>query len=333
VERVDRSRIAAGLVGVLLAGALLAWSFNRAGFAAIAEALAAFSVAALIPALICETVVQLSKALKWTAILSGLKPVKYRNALSAVVLGAASTHLVPLRLDEVLRAALLARREGLPAPAVLGTVAIDRVVEVLIAGVLLGAVALGPGLPSWMRAGAAVLWGGFAFVVLALIVFLKTEGRWADRLKASKVPGFAAAAEVLGSLATGLRSLPRGKALIGVGIGAIGEWGATIAFYAWMLKVFSVDAGGTLSVVMALGNTVAYAVPNVPGAIGTYEALQSGILEQAAQLPEATALAIALAAHGVLMVPVTVAGLGVGLLEWRRGGLGKEVEAPESPSE
>ena len=84
---------------------------------------------------------------------------------------------------------------------------------------------------------------------------------------------------------------------------------------------------------MALGNTVAYAVPNVPGAIGTYEALQSGILEQAAQLPEATALAIALAAHGVLMVPVTVAGLGVGLLEWRRGGLGKEVEAPESPSE
>lgn len=313
-------------MGVAVAGALLAWTFDRAGFAAITQALAAFSVAAVVPALACEAVVQLSKALKWTAILSGLKPVKYRNALSAVVVGAASTHLVPLRLDEVLRATLLARREGLETPAVLGTVAIDRVVEVLIAGVLLGVVALAHGLPPWMRAGAAALWVGFAVVVVALVVFLKTEGAVAERLRASKVPALPMVAGVLESLASGLRSLPRGKALGLVILGALGEWTATIAFYAWMLRVFDVTAEGALAVVMALGNTVAYAVPNVPGAIGTYEALQSGILEQGAGLDGATALALALAAHGVLMIPVTVVGLLVGLVEWRRGGLSSPPE-------
>ena len=331
MERGNRSRIAAGVFGILLAAILLAWSFDRAGMQAVVEALAAFSLTALLPALLCEAVVQASKALKWTAILSGLKPVRYCNALSAIVVGAASTHLVPLRLDEVLRASLLARREGLPTAAVLGTVAIDRVVEVLVAGVLIAAVALGPGLPPWMRAAAAVLWAGFAVVIIGMLVFLKTEGAWAERMRASTVPGVAAAAEILASLASGLRSLPRARALWGVVLGAVGEWGATIAFYAWMLRVFHIDADRTLAVVMALGNTVAYAVPNVPGAIGTYEALQSGILEHAAQLPEATALAVALAAHGVLMVPVTVAGLAVGLLEWRRGGGPRAAGEAESP--
>ncbi len=333
MERVGLKRILGGVAGVLLAGGLLAWSFDHAGADAIARALAAFSLWALLPALLCEAVVQASKALKWTAILSGLKPVRYRNALSAVLVGAASTHLVPLRLDEVLRAALLARREGLPAAAVMGTVAIDRVVEVLVAGVLLGVVAMGPGLPPWMRAGAGVLWLGFAVVVGGMLLFLKTESAWAGRLRASKVPGLAAAAGLLSSLAVGLRSLPRARALVAVIVGAVGEWGATIAFYAWMLRVFDVQADRTLAVVMALGNTIAYAVPNVPGAIGTFEALQTSILVHGADLPEATALALALAAHGVVMVPVTLAGLAVGLLEWRRGGLRLPANPPPEPGD
>ncbi len=329
VERGTHRRIIAGILGILIAAGLLGWSFERAGGQAIRQALSAFSLWALLPALLCEAVVQGSKALKWTAILSGLKPVRYRSALSAVVVGAASTHLVPLRLDEVVRATLLARREGLPVPAVLGTVALDRVVEVLVAGALLAVVALGPGLPPWMHAGAGVLWVGFAVVVGSMAVFLKTEGAWAGRLAATGMPGARVASDALTSLATGLRTLPSPRARAAIALGAAGEWGATIVFYAWMLHVFGVRSEGALPVVMALGNTVAYAVPNVPGAIGTFEALQAGILEHVAQVPQATALAVALAAHGVLMVPVTLAGALVGALEWRRGGLGAQ-DAPDT---
>ena len=313
--------VVAGLLGVGVAAALLWWCFSRADFQRVVDALGALTLAAVLPALACEFGVQASKALKWTAILRGLGPVRYASALSAVVVGAASTHLVPLRLDEVIRAGVLGRREGLPAAKVLGTVAVDRVIEVFVAGLLLGVIALKGGLAGWMGLGAKVLWGGFVVGIVLLLVFLRTEEGLQRRLLESTVPGVPKHAGVLHSLAEGLRSMPRGRGLIGVLLGSAGEWIATIGFYAWTLHVFGIDAGFALPVVMALGNSVAYSVPNVPGALGTFEAVQSSVLVSAGiGIGPAEAMAVALAAHAVLMVPVTVAGIGVGLFEWRRGG-------------
>lgn len=321
VEARTRS-VVAGLLGIGVAAGLLAWCFGRADMQRVASALRGLTFVAVLPALACEAMVQASKALKWTAILRGTHPVRYTSALSAVVVGAASTHIVPLRLDEVIRAAVLGRREGLPAAEVLGTVAIDRVIEVFIAGLLLGVVALNVELSGWMGLGARVLWGGFLVVMLLLVVFVRAEAQLRARLAHSVVPGVARVAQVLQSLSDGLRNLPRGRALGWVALGSAGEWLATIAFYAWTLHVFGVEGGGlALPVVMALGNAVAYAVPNVPGALGTYEAVQSSVLVAAGLgIGPAEAMAISLAAHAVLMLPVTVAGLGVGLFEWRRGG-------------
>jgi hypothetical protein len=149
-------------LGLLIAAGLMAYAFSRGGVDSITRALQNATFGLLAPAVLCEVVVQLARSLKWTAILRTVAPVKFRNVLSAVVLGGASTHLVPLRLDEVLRAGLLSRREGIPMATVLGTVALDRIFEVLVLGVLVGLVALSGDLQPWMRAGAAVMWVGFA---------------------------------------------------------------------------------------------------------------------------------------------------------------------------
>ena len=68
---------------------------------------------------------------------------------------------------------------------------------------------------------------------------------------------------------------------------------------------------------MAIGNSVAYTVPNVPGALGMYEGVQAGILETLAGLEPSQALAVALASHAILMIPVTAAGLLIGAFELR----------------
>ena len=311
--------IVAGLAGIAVAAVLLTWCFRRAGFDQVWTTLSSLTLLALLPALACEVAVQLAKALKWTAILSGTAKVRFRSALIAVVIGAASTHLVPLRLDEVVRAGVLGRREGIPSARVLGTVAIDRVVEVLVAGVLLGVVALFSDLEGWMKTGARVLWIGFVVGVVLLIAFVRAEDRLRDRLATSAIPLVPRVAALLKGLADGLRSLPRGRALIWVLVGVAGEWLAAITFYWWALKSFAVEGGRALPVVMSLGNAVAYAVPNVPGALGTYEAVQTSVLTApGVGLEHGEAMAIALAAHAVLMIPVTVVGAVLGLLEWRR---------------
>ena len=80
-----------GLIGVAVAALLLGWCFRRAGFDEVWSTLSALTLVALLPALVCEVAVQLFKALKWTAILSGTAKVRYSSALIAVVVGAAST--------------------------------------------------------------------------------------------------------------------------------------------------------------------------------------------------------------------------------------------------
>jgi glycosyltransferase 2 family protein len=312
-----RSAITGGL-GVVVAAALLTWCFRRAGVAEVWAALSALSLLAVLPALACELTVQLARSLKWASILSGTAKVRYRSALVAVVIGAASTHLIPLRLDEVLRAAVLGRREGIPSAKVLGTVAIDRLIDILIAGLLLGVVAMFSDLEGWMQTGARVLWGVFVVGVVVLIGFVRSEDRLGARLRASSIPGAARLASLLSSLAEGVRALPRGRALVGVAVGAALEWAATIALYAWLLHLFEVAGHRSLGLVMALGNSVAYAVPNVPGALGTYEAVQSSVLTApSVGLAPAEAMAIALAAHAVIMIPVTIAGFALGAREWR----------------
>jgi uncharacterized protein (TIRG00374 family) len=304
----------------------LIYAFSRGGVSALGQAFSQASVAVLAPAVACEVVVQLARALKWTAILRTHAPVKFGNVLSAVVLGGASTHLVPLRLDEVLRAGLLGRREGIPMATVLGTVALDRIFEVFVLGILLGVVAMSGDLQPWMRAGAAIMLAGFLVVVVGVLVFLRSEAALQERWAASENPRIRNLGAALGSLAEGLRAFPRGRALaVAIAAAAI-EWSAVVALYSWLLHAYNAGTGLAEGILLALGSAFAYAIPNVPGAVGSYEILQTMLIESETSLNAEAALALALTGHAVIIVPITVAGVAVALFEWRRWG---SLNAPE----
>jgi uncharacterized protein (TIRG00374 family) len=329
LSQLGRKHLLQGLIGIVLAGALLSLCIYRAEPTELLRSLGSLTVSAIIPALVCEAVVQLSKALKWQAILSRVHTVRYSSTLSAVVIGAASTHLVPLRLDEVLRSAVLARREGIAPGTVLGTVAIDRIIELLVVGLIFGAAVLVLDLPAWMVTAAWILGGALVATTLAVLGLLAGEERVHRWLVGASFRSSDWLARALRSLARGLRGVPRGKALLLVLIGAAGEWIATILFYVWMLRIFAVTASDAVPLIMAIGNSIAYMVPNVPGALGMYEGVQAGILESLAGVAPAPALALALAAHAVLMIPVTAAGLVVAAFEFRRSPAGSD-DAPEA---
>ncbi len=287
-----------------------------AGAHAVTGQVAQLSIAYLLPLLLCELAVQMSKALKWTAVLRTVHPVRYSNALRGVIVGAAATHLVPLRLDELLRAGVVARREGVPPATVFGTVVIDRIVEVFFLGCILVGLALGTGdLPDVFARAAWILGTGFCAVLLACIVLIRWEDHVVRRLpdgqSGKKI------ADAVAGLSRGLRSLPKGANLKLLVLGAAGEWAATIAFYLLILHMAGLGAPPNLATLLALGNTVSYALPNLPGALGFFELIQGGMLEAVVQLNPAKATALALSAHALLMVPVTAAGLLVGFFEWR----------------
>jgi len=287
-----------------------------AGAHAVTGQLSQLSLTYLLPLLLCELTVQLSKALKWTAVLRTVHPVRYSTALRGVIVGAAATHLVPLRLDEVLRAGVVARREGVPPATVFGTVVIDRIVEVFFLGCVLVTLALSTGgLPDVFAQASWILGAGFSVALLGCIALVRWEGHFIRRLPAGQVSH--RIGDALTSLSVGLRSLPRGSNLALLFLGAAGEWAATITFYVLILHMAGLGAPPNLAILLALGNTVSYALPNLPGALGFFELIQGGMLEAVVQLDPAKATALALSAHALLMVPVTAAGLLVGFFEWK----------------
>src|SRR4249920_3098431 len=66
------------------------------------------------------------RAQRWLALLAPLGPARFRTAFRTTVIGFTASYLLPLRPGEVLRAYLLARQEGLSAPATFATVVVER---------------------------------------------------------------------------------------------------------------------------------------------------------------------------------------------------------------
>ncbi len=317
-----RSRVwLAGAAGIAVAVALLSWAFERAGGLRFVQPLGDLAVWVLIPAVLCEAAVQACKAWKWTGILAPTKRVRFASALQAVLVGGMATHVVPLRIDELLRARILGDAEDLPAATVLGTVAIDRVIEILVLGTLLGLAAIAGDLTGPLELAVQVAWAGFVAGALVLALFVLAEARAAAFLARWTGPGAALInrlSTVVTDMARGLRSLPRGRDLARVIAGTAGEWTATIAMYALVLVGFGIGPASSTPLVMALGGAAAYGVPNVPGAMGTFEAAQVTLLDQLLRLPADEALAVALVCHAVLAIPISLVGSGVALGIWLR---------------
>ncbi len=313
--------VLAGLVGVGIATALVLWAVRRAGGARFLEALSDISLWILVPAVACEAAVHLSRAWRWTGLLASIKPVRMRSALATVVIGAAATHVVPLRLDELIRAKLLGDAEGIPAARVLATVAVDRVIEILALGTLLTVIAwMGPP-PGLFGAALRVAWIAFLVGLTGLVAFVFAEARLVALIRRYDGPGAGVAgavAERASEMAGGLRALPKGAALGRVLGGLMIEWVATLALYVFVLLGFGLKTDAIVPLTLSVGGAVAYGVPNVPGAIGTFEAAQLTALEALLALPPDQALAVAVVAHAVLMVPVTLVGTGVALGIWMR---------------
>ena len=105
------------------------WSALRGLYWPLLPAVVAVYLAGFIP-----------RAQKWRIILGRIKPVSLMGSLGYTFVGCAGNALLPARLGELVRAYICGRREDIPATAVLSTILLERVLEVLSLLILLCAV-------------------------------------------------------------------------------------------------------------------------------------------------------------------------------------------------
>lgn len=218
------------------------------------------------------------RSARWWFLVSPLGQVRFGDVMLAGLAGALWIVALPWRLGELVRPALLARRSGLPASQLLGTVAIERVVDGLIvcAAFFLSA-ATAPDVPALSGLYAACT-GVFALFGVALAV-LVALARWPAALElllrrglGRIAPRFAAVlADIARGLADGLRAIPSTRPLLLFLLATLAYWAANVFGMAVLARACGLDLGPLeiLAVLAVLNLTLL--VPGPPAQVGTFQ--------------------------------------------------------------
>src|SRR4051812_17402617 len=94
----------------------------------------------------------------------------WTTPIAAVYVGQAASAFLPMRAGEAVRMELLSRATGLPRTQVVGSVALDAVVNALVMFLMAATLPLLLPLPAWM---AAIFLGGVVAIAVAVVVLIR----------------------------------------------------------------------------------------------------------------------------------------------------------------
>jgi uncharacterized protein (TIRG00374 family) len=243
-------------------------------------------------------------------------PVRHRHVFSAFSVGLLGNAVVPGRVGEVARVAVLGRHlpDGAGAwPSVAGSVLAHRVFDVIPAVGLVVLVVATARIPDWALPGIGVMLAiGGALLVTGFVLAVRRRGR------SSHAPAGAGRVRRLYEQGVdGLRVLHSpGPALLAMLLQILGWTTQLLAVY-FAFKAFQIDEPIAAAAVVLLAINVAIAFPLWPGSVGLFQA----------------AAALALLPYGIVYQHGFAYGIGLQAIEMSVGiGLGAVFLAREGIS-
>jgi uncharacterized protein (TIRG00374 family) len=325
------------LLGIGISVAALWIAVGNVDLGFVSQRLAQADVRFLLVALGVGSVQVWLRTVRWQLLLprrQGGMRVPVRRLLPVLLIGYLGNVALPARLGEVVRTYLVSRREGFDSPSVLGTVVLERILDLFaLAGFAL-IIALAIGAPTWIIGAAAVAAGVGVVGLLVAIAVLPTivramgrQGESGDRQSIwLRFPGSAALVTIASRFSAGVGGSHSRRTLVTA---------AALSFLAWPLDallIWLVAASIDIDIILASAALISAAavlstaVPSAPGYVGTYE-LAAAFAAQAMGIGSSPAFALAVLAHAFTILPAAIAG--AICLIVLRGSLGPIVSPPE----
>lgn len=275
----------------------------------------------------------LVRAWRWRHLLAPVRAgIRYGNLVSTTFIGFMVSFLVPFRLGEVVRPVLLARRERLRTSAALGTIAMERVFDMLTLVVLFmllmlsargRALAGGPVADGeaavLLRRGVMATAAIVALAIPAVVVLVAAPKRvvaWLHRLHGGLAPGpVVRGIGLLETFIEGLGIVRRGRGMLICSALSVLHWGIVGLSLYLGTRAFGAPLRFADMFLLLMPLSVGIAMPT-PGGVGPYEYLAQLSLTGLWGLGAAEAAAIAVTLHAITIVPAIVGGL---LCMWRAG--------------
>jgi glycosyltransferase 2 family protein len=279
------------------------------------------------------------KAWRWRMLLAPLGRFGTSRLFPPTLIGFAFNNVLPAHLGEFVRVFVFARQSGLPKSAVLATIAVERVFDVVAILVFLGSGLLFlPDLdPSVSRSAMvfAVAAAGAVLVAAAYLLWpvrFVTAFEWGLRRIPLLPHGLQKKlCDLLETGATGLASLKSGPLLLGILVTSLLQWAFNGALIYLSLTAFGIRLSPLVACVILGVVAIGVTVPSSPGYFGVVQLCFLIVLRLfVSKEQEPTVMAASIYYHMTQWVPVTA----LGMLYFVRSGLHvadieEEVEHPQ----
>lgn len=301
-------------LSVLGTGLFLGLFFYRTDLDELFDALAEANYWWVAPAILLWFVSAWFRALRWHYLLRHLERLSTAALYPIVIIGYMANNLLPARTGELVRAYIMGERYRVSRMSTLGTIAVERLFD----GIVLVAFLVGVGAFIGLENSLRILVVAMAAVFLVgLIAFLwaASASHRADRLidlLLHLVPARfrEAGRRWASSFVDGLTSLQDRGVIGAILLTTTVAWLLEGTMYYLVGLSFDLGEGFPTFLLVAGAANLAITVPSTSGGIGPFELATRETLASVG-VASGAASAYAIALHGLLLLPVIVAGLGL----------------------
>jgi uncharacterized membrane protein YbhN (UPF0104 family) len=255
-------------IGYAIAAASLVWVFHDVSPSELWSGVRTMKPEWLIVAVAADVLAYLTQGWRWHRLLSAIGPVTAWQATQAVYAGLFLNELLPLRLGELLRIHLVARRLHNAYSAVASSVVVERFIDAVWLAAAFGVVVSLTPLPAFLLDAEEIL-AGIAFGGLAgLLLLAFVCARRAGRGEPSSQHWLLGKLQALGD---SLALIGRSRGMLSAALASPGVLGfQSLAFY-FAARSYGLPIGLWQILGAFLVQHVGNAVPGGPGNVGTYQ--------------------------------------------------------------
>ncbi len=252
------------------------------------------------------------RAVRWKVILPPTARASYSDLFISTGVGLGAISLLPARLGELVRPYMLRARTGTSISTSLGSIVVERVLDLAAVLVALGIVLMLLPLPDWVQRGGQLLLVVDAAVFSAL-VWLNRYPEAARTVIRRSVRPFSIGLgvrldSIVSSFVDGLNVLGRWDRML-LAMGWTGVlWALFGLAVASNLEAMHLGASWLSALTVLAVLSLGLSVPSGPGFVGTFEffaVFSLGLLD----IPRTSAVAFALVFHAMQLLPTALVGV------------------------
>ncbi len=272
----SRPRLVVLALGLALSAAAVYLLLRAIDISAALRALRSASPAWLVLGILMTQLGYYLRTHRWQGILSPQAKPRFSRLFSAMMVGFLAINILPARLGELVRAYVLSRTERIPAATVLGSVAVERILDFGMLAVFWALSLLFAPLPGWFR------WSGYltvlASVAVALVLWALHAARgrsapWGEAAFLSWLPGplRRASSSIIPAFGAGLEILGRPALLAAAAGWSIAVWCVSGAVFLLVGESLGIGLPFWSAFLLSFVVCVGISVPSSPGFIGLME--------------------------------------------------------------